>query len=183
MYDSLTIMAVAGAAALASPVGGLIALWRKPTTLFMSVALGFASGVLLATVGFERLPQALELGSLPIAVGGFAAGFLAVYALDLVAHRGQPAGEESEQRPRVERFHRQQRPRGSEATVLAGGTSAEELIEGLHIGIGAAIEPGLGLLIAIAIVVDNLSEALSIGEMLRTEQTDQALGPMRRFLG
>jgi zinc transporter, ZIP family len=183
MYDLLTIMAIAGAAALASPVGGLIALWRKPTTLFMSVALGFASGVLLATIGFEMLPQALELGSLPIAVGGFTAGFLAVYALDLFVHRGQLAGEGSEQRPQVERFHRQHRPRGSEATVLAGGTSAEELIEGLSIGIGAAIKPGLGLLIAIAIVVDNLSEALSIGEMLRAEQTGQAHRPVRRILG
>ena len=30
--------------------------------------------------------------------------------------------------------------------VLAGGTGAEELIEGLSIGVGAAIEPGLGVL-------------------------------------
>ena len=71
MQDLLTIIAIAGAAALASPLGGLIALWRKPTTLFKSVALSFASGVLLATIGFEMLPQALELGSLPIAVAGF----------------------------------------------------------------------------------------------------------------
>jgi ZIP family zinc transporter len=68
-------------------------------------------------------------------------------------------------------------------TVLAGGTSAEELIEGLSIGIGAAIKPGLGLLIAIAIVIDNLSEALSIGELIRTEQTGQAHRPVRRILG
>ena len=70
MADFLTIIAIAGAAALAPPVGGLIALWRKPTTLFMSVALGFASGVLLATICFEMLPQALEMSSLPVAVGG-----------------------------------------------------------------------------------------------------------------
>jgi zinc transporter, ZIP family len=44
------IVAVAGIAAIASPAGGLIALWREPTTLFMSMALGFASGVLLATI-------------------------------------------------------------------------------------------------------------------------------------
>lgn len=41
----------------------------KPTTLFMSVALGFASGVLLATICFSMLPQALESGSLPINPG------------------------------------------------------------------------------------------------------------------
>jgi ZIP family zinc transporter len=38
-----------------SPLGGLVALWVTPTTLFMSFALGFASGVLLATVAFSML--------------------------------------------------------------------------------------------------------------------------------
>jgi zinc transporter, ZIP family len=183
MQDLLTIIAIAGTAALASPLGGLIALWRKPTTLFLSVALGFASGVLLGTIGFEMLPQALELGSLPIAVAGFTVGFIAVYAFDLFIHRGQLAGERSEQRPQVERFYHQHRPYGDEVTVLAGGTSAEELIEGLSIGIGTSIQPGLGLLIALAIGIDNLSEALSIGEIIRSEQADLDRGQVRRILG
>jgi zinc transporter, ZIP family len=183
LADFLTIIAIAGAAALASPAGGLIALWRQPTTLFMSVALGFASGVLLATICFEMLPQALELGSLPLAVGGFTVGFSAVYAFDLFVHRGQLVGEAAEQRPQVERFYQQRRPRGSEVMVLAGGTSAEELIEGLSIGVGTAIKPGLGLLIGLAIVIDNLSEALSIGEIIRSEQAGQQHGQVRRILG
>lgn len=181
--DLLTILAVAGAAAVASPVGGLIALWRKPTTLFMSISLGFASGVLLATIGFEMVPQALELSSLPVAAGGFAAGFAAVYGFDLFIHRGRLAGRESEQRPQVEKFYGRHRPRGGEVTVLAGGTSAEELIEGLSIGVGAAIKPGLGLLIALAIVIDNVSEALSIGEIVRAERKGEDRLPWRRVLG
>ncbi|HXH11899.1 MAG TPA: ZIP family metal transporter [Alphaproteobacteria bacterium] len=183
MADFLTIIAIAGSAALASPVGGLIALWRQPTTLFMSIVLGVASGVLLGTICFEMLPQALELGSLPIAVGGFSAGFSAVYAFDLFIHRGQLVGQAAEQRPQVQRFYRQRRPRGSEVTVLAGGTSAEELIEGLSIGVGTAIKPGLGLLIALAIVIDNLSEALSIGELIRSERAGQRSGQVWRILG
>lgn len=103
MTDFLTIIAIAGAAAIASPAGGLISLWRKPTTLFMSVALGFASGVLLATISFEMLPQALEMSSIAVAVAGFVAGFVAVYGFDLFIHRGQLAGEAAEQRPQVER--------------------------------------------------------------------------------
>jgi zinc transporter, ZIP family len=54
-------------------------------------------------------------------------------------------------------------------TVVAGGTSAEELIEGLSIGVGAVIKPGLALLIALAIIIDNLAESLSIGEIIRSE--------------
>jgi zinc transporter, ZIP family len=115
----------------------------------MSVALGFASGVLLTTICFEMLPEALEMSFLPIAVGGFSVGFAAVYGFDLFSHRGKLVGEAVEQRPQVECFYHQRRPRGSEVTVLAGGTSGEELIEGLSIGIGTAIKPGLGLLIGL----------------------------------
>lgn len=181
--DLLLILAVAASAAAASPVGGLLALWRRPTTLFMSLALGFASGVLLATISFEMLPAARELSSLPIAIIGFLVGFAAVYGLDLFINRGQLVGEKAEQRMGVERLHRRYRPRGDEVTVLAGGTSAEELIEGVSIGVGAAIKPGLGLLVALAIVIDNLSEALSIGELIRDQQGDkQSRQPVRRIL-
>jgi ZIP family zinc transporter len=49
----------------------------------MSLALGFVSGVLLATISFEMLPADLELSSLSLAVAGFLVGFAAVYELDL----------------------------------------------------------------------------------------------------
>jgi zinc transporter, ZIP family len=141
-------MAVAAAAGAASPLGGLLALWRRPTSFFTSIAVGFAAGILLATIGFEMMPKALELGSLPTAVLGFFAGLAAVYAFDLFIHRGRVAGEKAEQRAAVERYYRRKPPRGGEVTVLAGGTSAEELVEGLSIGVGAAIEPGLWLIVA-----------------------------------
>jgi ZIP family zinc transporter len=181
--DLLTVASIAAGAGIASLAGGLIALWHKPTTLFMSATLGFASGVLLATIGFEMLPQALELGSLPIAVAGFSVGFCAVYAFDLFIYRGRLAGEASEQRARVERFHQRHPPRGGEVTVLAGGTSAEEVIEGLSIGVGAAIRPGLAVLIALAIAIDNLSEGLSIGELILSERANRPHGHVRRVLG
>jgi zinc transporter, ZIP family len=66
-------------------------------------------------------------------------------------------------------------------TVLAGGTSAEEIIEGLSIGVGAAVDPGLALLIGLAIVVDNVAEALSIGELIRAQGESE--GQARRILG
>jgi zinc transporter, ZIP family len=181
--DFFTLLAVAGAAAIASPLGGLISLWRRPTTLFMSVALGFASGVLLATIGFEMLPKARMLSSLPLACTGFALGFAAIYLLDLFVHHGMVAGSKADEEPRVARFYRRHRPRGKGVTVLAAGTGAEELIEGLSIGVGAAITPRLGMLIALAIVIDNLSEGLSIGEIIRSERNSERRDQIRRILG
>lgn len=143
--DLLTVAVIGGAAAIASLGGGAVALWRKPTTLFMSIALGFASGVLLATITFSMLPEALTLGSLWLALGGFAAGFA--------------------------------------VTVLAGGTSVEELIEGLSIGLGSAVNPSLGMPVALAIAIDNLAEGLAIGEIIRGAERDQGRSQSARILG
>jgi ZIP family zinc transporter len=172
LSDLAIIAVVSGAAGLASVLGGLIAVWRKPTTLFMSASLGFASGVLLATIAFEMMPEAIELGSVAVAAAGFVGGFGAVYAFDLFVHRGQVAGKESAQRRRVQLYYRRRRPRTRDVVVLAGGTSAEELIEGVAIGAGTIVEPSLGVLIAVAIAIDNLSEGLSVGELIRAEATD-----------
>ena len=83
----------------------------------MSFALGFASEVLLTTVAFLMPPEALRLAFLPIAVAEFSTDFLAMYAFDLFIHRGQLAGKEAEERPQVERFYTQSKPRGGEVTV------------------------------------------------------------------
>jgi zinc transporter, ZIP family len=63
--ELLTVVLVAGGAAAASVAGGLIALWRTPTTFYTSLALGFAGGSLLGTIGFEMVPQALGLSRAP----------------------------------------------------------------------------------------------------------------------
>jgi ZIP family zinc transporter len=163
-----TTLVIAALAAVAAPIGGLIGLWRRPSSLAMSLALGFASGVLVATVAFEMLPKALDIGSLWLAVAGFACGFLALWAFDLYIHRGEVAGEGAEEKPEVARHHRRHGIRGGDkAAVIAGGTLAEEMIEGLSIGVGAAFDPGIGIVVAAAIVVDNFAVSLSVGEMTR----------------
>jgi zinc transporter, ZIP family len=166
--------------ALASPLGGALSLLRKPSTLLLSLAVGFAAGALLGAFAFEMLPRAAETASLPLAVAGFGGGFAALYALDLFVHRGASAGEKADQHERVMRLRRRKRPRGDEVTVLAGGTSAEELIEGATIGISAAADPAMGLIVGLAIAIDNVSEALSIGELALAKGGDNV---KRRILG
>jgi ZIP family zinc transporter len=175
-----TLLAIALAGALASPLGGAAALWKRPTTLGLSIAVGFAAGALLGAFAFEMLPQAARIASLPTAVAGFAGGFALLYALDLFVHRGASAGDKAEQRDWVRSVRRRRRSRGDEVTVLAGGTSAEELIEGLTIGISAATDASLGLIVGLAIVIDNFSEAMSIGDLVREKGGDHQA---RRILG
>ncbi|GGE31821.1 ZIP family metal transporter [Agaricicola taiwanensis] len=163
------VLGIALAAALASPAGGMLAIWLRPTSLLLSITVGLAGGVLLGTFAFEMMPRALELASMPLAAGGFILGLGLVYLLDLYVNRWQLAGPEADQRDRVGRAHRRRKPRGSDTSVLAGGTSVEELIEGLTIGVGAALEPSTAFIVGLAIFIDNLSEAMSIGELVISE--------------
>lgn len=167
------LLAIALAGALASPLGGVLSLWWRPGTLGLSIAVGFAAGALLGAFAFEMLPKAAEVASLPIAVGGFAAGFAVLYALDLFVHRGASAGEKAAQRDWVRSVQRRRGQRGDDVTVLAGGTSAEELVEGLTIGISAATDPSLGMIVGLAIVIDNASEAMSIGDLVHEKGGDR----------
>jgi ZIP family zinc transporter len=179
-----TTLIIAALAAVAAPVGGLIGLWRKPSSLAMSLALGFASGVLPAAVAFEMLPKSLDVGSLWLTLAGFACGFLCLWGFDLFIHRGEMAGEGAEEKPQVARHHRRHgiRGEGDKAPVIAGGTLAEEVIEGLGIGVGAAFDPGIGIVVATAIVVDNFAVALSLGEITRENPQVRGRAELLRVL-
>jgi zinc transporter, ZIP family len=178
----LTVLVISLTAAVASVAGGAAAFVREPTTLAMSVALGFASGVLLGAVTLEMLPRAHELSSLGATAAGFSAGFLAMWLFDLYVNAGYVAGDRAAEYPQVIARHRRRRPRGDEVAVLAGGTSLEELVEGFAIGTGVVIDPDLGALIAAAIAIDNLSEGLSIGELV-VSKSGRTRAAARRALG
>src|SRR5688572_16381041 len=96
--DLLLVLVSSGTAALASVIGGLLALGHRSSTLITSLAFGFASGALVGTVSLEMLPTALGLGTLTIVVVGFAAGMLGLYVFDLIVHGGRIVGEHADQR-------------------------------------------------------------------------------------
>jgi ZIP family zinc transporter len=175
MDDFLLVVAVSGFAALMSLVGGWWALHRRPTTLFLSVTLGLAGGVLLGAIAFEMIPRSLALSSTLIAVTGFAGGVGAMYGFEMLVYRGHTAGIHAAQRRQILHYRRLNPPAGDDVTVLAGGTAAEELIEGLSIGVGVAIQPGLALIVAASVALDNVAEALSIGALV----AEKDRGPVR----
>ena len=120
----LIVFGIALAAALASPIGGALSIWLRPSSLLLSIAVGLAGGALLGTFAFEMMPKALEMASIPWVVAGFALGFGLVYLLDLYVNRWELAGPKADQNDRVERHHRHRKPRGSNTSVLAGGRAS-----------------------------------------------------------
>jgi ZIP family zinc transporter len=177
------ILIVAVSAGIASPLGGAAVLLFKPTTLLLSIFVGFAAGVLIGTLAFEMMPKALAQASLWASAAGFAVGFGIVYALDLFVNRGALAGEMAAEKVDVKAHHARRKPRGGKVTVLAGATSAEEIIEGLAIGVGSAIDPTVALLTGLAIGIDNVAEALSIGALQREEDGEHFVWPTLKWTG
>lgn len=172
--SNLTFLMLAGGATLASPLGGWLGSRAKIGTLFLSISVGMAAGVLLGTFAFEMMPSAAAAAGKIPTITGFLVGFLAVYLFDLYINHGFMAGSESDEWHKLSRLHRIQRVRGSKVTLLAGSTAIEELIEGLSIGVGLAADPGLGIMIGVAIILDNLVEGMSIAEIIRAEQGENA---------
>lgn len=172
--SNFTFLLLASGAALASPLGGWLGSRGKIGTLFLSISVGMAAGVLLGTFAFEMMPSAgAAAGKIPT-MTGFVVGFLTVYIFDLYINHGFMAGTGSDEWHKLSRLHRIHRARGSKVTLLAGSTAIEELFEGLSIGVGLAADPNLGIMIGVAIMLDNLVEGMSIAEIIRAEQGENA---------
>ena len=165
MDGLLPVFGVALAAGLASPLGGFLATRIRPSSLFLSLAVGLAAGVLLGTFAFELVPSALERAPLPLVAICFAVGFALVYVLDLVVNHGALAGPEADQKAQVEAKQKRHSKGARKVTVIGAATSAEELIEGLAIGVSAAADLRVALIVGLAIVIDNISEGLSLGAL------------------
>ncbi|MQA76398.1 MAG: ZIP family metal transporter [Solirubrobacterales bacterium] len=149
---------------LATGVGGLALLAvRRPSEQALDALLGFTAGVMLAATAFSLLVPALDRGSVPEVIAGFAAGAATIAALDaLVPHaharfreRGRAAAEE-----RAER----------QATLLLSALTIHNLPEGLAVGVAfAAGGTELGIPIALAIGIQNVPEGFAAAApLLRT---------------
>lgn len=164
------MVAIALAAGASPLIGAGFALLHRPSTVLMSVALGFAAGALIGTAAFEMVPRSIELAPPALAIAAFTVGYLSLYAFDLLLHGGQTAGGRAQQRRRVAAYRRWHKPVASESTVLAGATLIEQVVEGVTIGAGASIDPAFAGLVALAVALDNLGEGASIVELIREEQ-------------
>ena len=137
--------------------------------------------MLLGTCAFEMMPSALDAAGQRVSSAAFVVGFLVVYGFDLYINRGFLAGEESDEWHAYTRLRRNRIMRRSDVRLLATTTAAEELIEGLSIGVSLASEPRLGLMVALAILVDNIVEGMGIAALIRAEEERGAANATYRW--
>ena len=65
-------------------VGGIIGIkFKKTSNKFLSFILSFASGLMIAIVCFELIPEAMEIASLPVVLLGIIVGICAMFLCDV----------------------------------------------------------------------------------------------------
>lgn len=133
-------------------IGGILgAKLKNPSQKFLSFILAFASGLMLAIVCFDLLPEAFELTTLPTVFLGVILGIISMIFCDLI----------------VNKKFSNKRSLNSNSLLKTGiivsiGLALHNFPEGLAIGSGFGASLKLGLSLAIAICLHDIPEGISM---------------------
>ena len=148
MNDFLRVLLFAALPALGNLAGGFLSEMVNVSQRTLSLALHAAAGIVLAVVGIELMPAALEASQPWIVILAFVAGgvffILMDRTIELVHARG-PRGAEGNAGPWAIYF----------------GVAVDLFSDGVMIGTGSTIGLGLGLLLALGQVPADIPEGFA----------------------
>ena len=131
-------------------IGGIIGVkFKNPSKKFLSFILSFASGLMLAIVCFDLLPEAFELSSLPIAFLGIIIGIIAMIFCDVLVDKKFNSKSIGKQNTLLKT-----------GMIVSIGLALHNFPEGLAIGSGFGASLKLGLSLAIAICLHDIPEGI-----------------------
>ena len=136
---------------IGTTLGGLIGIFSKRSSnKFLSVILAFASGLMLAVVCFDLIPEALELTSIYNVLLGVILGIAAMIGCDvLVDKKFNLKGAHNLGLIKT-------------GIIVSIGLALHNIPEGLAIGSGFEASTTLGFSLAIAIAFHDIPEGLSM---------------------
>jgi zinc transporter ZupT len=158
----LTAVLVSVGALVSALAGGLVAM-RAATAVGVVIAVG--AGIRIGAAFFDLVPDSVEhLGSLDAAMIFTALGFLAFYAVEKVTalHVGHETATEMEH---GESAHRHI------GLIGAGGMSLHSFLDGVALAAGLVIGGGLGLVIAVVVIVHRFSDGIGIVSFMLASRT------------
>jgi len=147
-------LTAAGWGALAASslvIGALIALFRPVAMKPLGLIMAFGSGVLVSSVAYELVEEAVAVGGqLPMAIG-LAAGSIVFYLGDRAIDRLGAAGMGSVHGPAA--------PESGLAIVL--GAALDGIPESVVLGLTIASGDGIGVAFLVAVFMSNLPEGIA----------------------
>lgn len=149
--------------ALGNWAGGALAELVPVSRRTLSLSLHAAAGIVLAVVGIELVPEALEATPAWVPLLAFLGGGLFFLAVDAVIERaGARATAPGAPGDQVEEGEG-----GGNPLVIYAGTSLDLFSDGMMVGTGAVINPALGFLLALGQTPADVPEGFATIATLR----------------
>ncbi len=135
-------------------IGGIIGVkFKNPSKKFLSFILSFASGLMLAIVCFDLLPEAFNLTNLPTVFLGILLGIIMMIICDLLVDKKFNNSN---------KFKQNKNDLLKTGIIVSIGLALHNFPEGLAIGSGFGASIKLGLSLAIAICLHDIPEGISM---------------------
>ncbi len=154
---------------LGTGLGGMITFFIKnPTKRFMAVLLGFTSGIMIAVVCFDLLPEAFKVGGMGLSLIGIGIGVVVILIMDQLLPKGAYGRKNTANKTdSALEFIKS-------GMLLGIGIAMHNFPEGLAVGSGFALNSSLGLGLALVIGIHNLPEGIAMAAPLK-------MGGVNRF--
>ncbi len=161
-------------------IGGLLALKYGKHIHWLNA---LSAGILLGAAFFELLPEAINLnGSVRIVFAVTVLAFLIFYMLQRfvvmhACHEHTKKGKDAHHHPHThshdhENLHKDSHDTKKLGLLSASGLALHSFLDGSAIGLGFAINPAVGLTVAIAIIAHDFGDGVStVTLMLRHKNT------------
>ena len=157
--EILLVLGLALLPALGNFGGGLLAEWLRPSPIALNRALHAATGIILAVVAVEVMPQALQSASAWLLAFAFLAGGV-VYLLVEVG---------------IERWQARKRAGAGAGAWMVYVVVATDLAgDGLLIGAGSAVSSSVALLLALGQVLADIPEGFAVIANFREKGVSRA---------
>ncbi|MBO5413642.1 MAG: ZIP family metal transporter [Clostridia bacterium] len=133
-------------------IGGIIGITLKRTSnKFLSFILSFASGLMLAIVCFDLIPEAMEISSIINVIAGIVLGIIAMIFCDILVQRKFNTNVIQNKSNLLKT-----------GIIVSIGLALHNFPEGLAIGSGFGASITLGYSLAIAICLHDIPEGISM---------------------
>ena len=160
---ALTAILVSAGAFLSAFVGGIVSL-RAVRHGGIIIAIG--AGIRIGAAFFDLIPEASDLlaNSLDTVMLATAVGVLAIYGIEKLTtvHVGHEAAAELDHGDAAHRHV---------GVIGASGMSLHSFLDGVALAAGLAVGGGLGLVIAVVVIVHRFSDGISVVSMLMASRT------------
>lgn len=135
-------------------IGGILGVvMKKHSNKFLSFILSFASGLMMAVICFDLIPEALAITHLGNVLIGIILGIIAMIACDLLVEK---------KFSQTKRFEGEKNALLKTGIIVSIGLAIHNFPEGLAIGSGFEASMKLGLSLALAICLHDIPEGISM---------------------